>query len=369
MQSIKGVLTPQLAEFVGEKDAAKSDAVRVKDYTELIKHVAQLSYVNKDHLLFFRGQATDYKNKAGASSFYPTIYRGERLAREELAIRFEIMQSASKRLVRAFQEKGIEGAHEVKRRQYIRWSILQHYGVCSTPLLDFTHSVRVACSFAALDAKGEDGYVYVFGLPYVTNRISLNSEQDLVNVRLLSICPPDALRPYFQEGYLAGTDEITDDYDSKDELDFTRRLIAKFMIPTRKEFWDGGGAIIPREALYPANDRMRDLCAEIEEEVSTTAGAGQLGRFLQSWAQIESRLFSLARQRRKNVASLGQAVEVLAKSGDLEHHERQRFDQLRRMRNAAVHRPLEVRRRDIDAAIAELGDLRPLLDALKRSSQ
>ena len=62
-----------------------------------------------------------------------------------------------------------------------------------------------------------------FGLPYITNRISVNSEQDLVNVRLLSICPPDALRPYFQEGYLAGTDEVTTDYDSKDELDFTKR--------------------------------------------------------------------------------------------------------------------------------------------------
>lgn len=70
------------------------------------------------------------------------------------------------------------------------------------------------------DNNEEFGYVYVFGFPYITNRISRNSEHDLINVRLLSICPPTALRPYFQEGYLAGTDEVTTNFDSKSELDF-----------------------------------------------------------------------------------------------------------------------------------------------------
>jgi hypothetical protein len=44
-------------------------------------------------------------------------------------------------------------------------------------------------------------------------------QRDGKNVRLLSICPPDALRPCFQEGYLAGTGEVTTDYAlSKDDL-------------------------------------------------------------------------------------------------------------------------------------------------------
>lgn len=234
MRAIRGEQTPALQELLGDQPVAKADAIQVPTYRRLIEHVAQLSYANKDHLLFFRGQGRDFKNKAGASSFYPSIYRGERLPREELAVRFDVLTGASRRLVDAFERNGIAGTQEVRRRKYIQWSILQHYEVCPTPLLDFTHSVRVACSFATLDPDGDDAYVYAFGLPYITNRISVNSEQDLVNVRLLSICPPDALRPYFQEGYLAGTDEVTTDYESKDELDFTRRLIAKFQIPPQR---------------------------------------------------------------------------------------------------------------------------------------
>ena len=71
---------------------------------------------------------------------------------------------------------------------------------------------------------GENGYVYIFGLPYLFGRISINSEHDIVNVRLLSIAPPGALRPYFQEGYLAGTTDITTEYRTKTRLDFKNRL-------------------------------------------------------------------------------------------------------------------------------------------------
>ena len=114
----------------------------------------------------------------------------------------------------------------MRRRKYVQWSILQHYEVCATPLLDLTHSLLVACSFAFLSGASEP-LVLVFGLPFFTNRISINSEHDLVNVRLLSICPPEALRPYFQEGYLAGTDGVLAEFDSKTELDFANRLVAK----------------------------------------------------------------------------------------------------------------------------------------------
>ena len=82
--------------------------------------------------------------------------------------------------------------------------------------------------------------MFVFGLPYITNRISIDSEQDAVVVRLPSICPPEALRPYYQDGDLAGTDKITMEYASKDELDFNRRLIAKFQIRRGASFWPRG---------------------------------------------------------------------------------------------------------------------------------
>ena len=97
-------------------------------------------------------------------------------------MRFDVLSGAGKRLYEAFQREKIEGASEVRRRKLIQWSILQHYEVCSTPLLDFTQSVRVSCSFALLEATTEEPYVFAFGLPYLTNRVSVNSEHDLVNV-------------------------------------------------------------------------------------------------------------------------------------------------------------------------------------------
>jgi hypothetical protein len=65
----------------------------------------------------------------------------------------------------------------------------------------------------------------------------MDAEEELVNVRLLSISPPEALRPHFQEGYVAATLDVTDDYDEKPELYFNRRLIIKFEIPTAASFW------------------------------------------------------------------------------------------------------------------------------------
>lgn len=216
---------------------SSGNATPAGTYKKLVRQIANLAYANKDHLLFFRGQHNDFLNRGGSSTFYPTIYRGDYLPKREVKHRFELLKVAGKKLGRIFEEEELNGYREVKRKKYIQWSILQHYGVCRTPLLDFTHSLRVACSFATMDNPSNAGYVIVFGLPYITNRITINSEHDLVNIRLLSICPPSALRPYFQEGYLAGTTDITTNYESKSELDFNRRLIAKFTVPDSAEFW------------------------------------------------------------------------------------------------------------------------------------
>jgi hypothetical protein len=143
MQPIKGTLPRDLAEIVGDTQVAKAPPVPVATFRGLMEHIARLSYVNKDYLLFFRGQAADYKNKVGASSFYPSIYRGDRVLRAELERRFAVLSVASARLVEAFKNQKVQGASDVRRRKLIQWSILQHYEVCATPLLDFTQSVRL----------------------------------------------------------------------------------------------------------------------------------------------------------------------------------------------------------------------------------
>jgi len=361
MRTIVGQLTPQLTAHVGSQAVAKASPLPVRTFRELMQHVARLSYANKDYLLFFRGQANDHKNKAGASSFYPTIYRGDRLYRPELDIRFDILEGACKRLSESFQRQKIEGASDVRRRKLIQWSILQHYEVCPTPLVDFTQSVRVACSFALLESPSSDPFVYVFGLPYLTNRISVNSEHELVNIRLLSICPPDALRPFFQEGYLVGTEDVTTDYQSKSELDFNNRLIAKFQISRLKNFWSEGFDPIPRKALYPDSDAILKLCNEIKEEVGAGIQPSELGGFLQEWSGIESRLLTLARSRRERVFSVMEAIRVLEQTESLPPDLSSRLNAVRQTRNAAVHQPDKLKPGELSSASREIKSLRKQL--------
>ena len=261
MRQIKGNLSKDILDFIGGDSikVAYSDAFPINTFRDLVENTAQLAYKNKDYLLFYRGQNQDYLKRGGSSTFYPSIYRGEYLPTQNVIDRFNVLQKACDQLKKIFLDNRIEGFQEVLRKKYIQWSILQHYEVCQTPLLDFTQSLRVASSFALNENFTEFGYIFVFGMPYLTNRISINSEHDLVNIRLLSICPPNALRPFFQEGYLAGTDDITSSYHSKSELDFCNRLIAKFRIPNSTNFWGDSFSQIPKISLYPSDDRIYEL--------------------------------------------------------------------------------------------------------------
>lgn len=253
----------------------------------------------------------------------------------------------------AFTKQKIEGASEVKRRKVVQWSILQHYEVCPTPLIDFTQSLRVACSFAEI-ATSPDPHIYVFGLPYLTNRISVNSEHDIVNVRLLSICPPDAFRPYFQEGYVAGTDEVTTEYETKDELDFNSRLIAKFKPAEVEAFWGDGFEPIPHSALYPDADRIQAICAEISQEVGNAVRPAQLGKFLQAWSSLESLVLSLARQKKERVYSMQEAIRTLQHAEQLGPMLHMKLDAVRQARNRVVHQPDKVKQEELRGLIEDI---------------
>lgn len=267
MRAITPTLSSTLEKHVGKNVVRKVAPFFVPTYTDLVREVAELAYKNKDHLFFYRGQDSDYLNKAESSTYYPTIYRSDFLTSQEIRARFEMLELAEHYLADAFDQADLEGRQDVRRKSYIAWSILQHYGVCDTPLLDMTHSLRVAATFAQLNNSNEQGVIAIFGMPYMTNRITYNSEHDLVIVRLLSICPPLALRPYFQEGYLAGTLDITRDYLNKSELDFNNRLVAKFSIPNDRSFWGSNFEGIPEDLLFPRDDRMANICEEVRRRI------------------------------------------------------------------------------------------------------
>jgi uncharacterized protein YutE (UPF0331/DUF86 family) len=228
--------------------------------------------------------------------------------------------------------------------------------------MDFTHSLRVACSFAQLETKSTEGFVYVFGFPYVMNRISHNSEHDIVNVRLLSICPPEALRPYFQEGYLAATEDMTNEYDDKTKLDFNRRLIAKFSIPTGQSFWGRGFTRLPESVLYPKGDRIAKLCSAIEVTVKRGFLPAELGTFIQLWADLDSALVEMAARPDSRLLSTREAIERLSREGRIDRDLSYSLHELRKFRNKVVHEPKGIayeeiadRTDQLRKAIARLG--------------
>ncbi len=357
MQSITPQLTTELIDHVGGLNVWHAAAYKIRSYRELVEHVARLSYANRNQLVCFRGQNNDYQSKAQGSTLYPAIYRGDTLAHAELEVRLRNLDSASRTLVKLFDLHAIEGARDIARKKYVQWSILQHYEVVPTPLLDITHSLRVACSFAQLSSTDGVCYIYVLGFPYPTNRISINSEEDIVNIRLLSICPPSALRPYFQEGYMAGTPDVTSNYESKTELDFRNRLIAKFEIPKAKNFWKGGFEGMPKGALYPSNDRVYKLCQEIVAQIGKEeASTGDLGRLLVEWAKVEEKLLPRARQLTSRNLSITEAIRALVENGILSNETAGDLDRVRRVRNTAAHTPARIGPAEVARALEQLQD-------------
>lgn len=262
MKSIKPNLTQSLkAQF--KNKVASHPGVIVNKFSDLQKIVAELSCLNKDYVLYFRGQGVDYKpatKSAKESALYPTLYRGNNY--EQL---WDYLDEAS----RLLRDK-CKSFSLLKRKPLLQWSILQHYEVTPTPLIDVTQSLRVACTFAQMGAKGNNDYVYVYvvALPYVAHRIHMDSEEYLTIIRLLSIAPPNARRPYCQEGFLVGEDVILKGRPmDKRELNLSRRMVAKFRIPANSPwFWDTEKKA-ERGDLLPDDDEMGDICKEVKKEL------------------------------------------------------------------------------------------------------
>jgi hypothetical protein len=268
LQPGKGKITDkELAKVLPLEEVCKSIPKRVETYDDLVKDVAQILHRNRNYVLYYRGQINDYKAE-GKTTILPSIYRKKSdEKRLMLKDRFETLEQKTIELKKRFRDSTIKyiGIPLINKYPEIAWSLLQHYEICDTPLLDLTHSLHVACSFAFDKNEGNTGIVYVIGMPWQTDAIGYNTFEEVVNLRLLSVCPPQAQRPFFQEGYLAGPfpNYQLKDPDRKDQFDFSRRLIAKFEIPNRPDFWGTGFSIIPRGKLFPENDKIFQICQSL----------------------------------------------------------------------------------------------------------
>jgi hypothetical protein len=264
-------------------EVAKNTAVRqgsghlVKSYLELATKIAELQFLNRDYVLLFRGQTHDHRNTKNNTTLKPKLFRpitsGNPNA-QTLISRFEKLKQAERELVSRYVEEDFLGVERLKRHRILRWAILQHYEVCPTPLLDVTHSLRIAASFASHGVP-QESFIFVLGIPNLSGAVTASAEAGLQIVRLSSVCPPTALRAHIQEGYLLGEYPEMSDYAQKEhyfhyEIDFGRRLVAKFRFDP-KTFWKSD--TFPRvgeKALYPgpSNDPLYKLALEVTKAVN-----------------------------------------------------------------------------------------------------
>jgi hypothetical protein len=232
----------------------------VKSYFELATKVAELQFRNPDYVLMFRGQSGDHRNSKNKTTLKPSLFRsrpGTTAApgMNTLSTRFQALALAEHFLIQEYESAKMLGIDRLKRHRMLRWAILQHYEVCPTPLLDVTHSLRIAASFAS-EGPSAKAFVFVVAVPNLSGAITASAEAGLQIIRLASVCPPAAVRPHLQEGYLLGEYPDMIDPNQKElyghyEIDFGRRLIAKFSFnPTT--FWRGDTfPKVATPALYP----------------------------------------------------------------------------------------------------------------------
>lgn len=246
-----------------------SEPYTVASFHDLVTATAEIAYRNPKFLLFYRGQMEDHRDADGRTCIMPQIYRNlDKWNRKyDVADRLERLERARSMLMALMMDNGEDrGASRVANYPEIGWSILQHYDACPSPLLDVTQSLRVAASFALPEReRNEFGYLYVLGFPHVNGSMTFSAEEETVNIRLLSICPPKAKRPFFQEGFLVGSFPIARDSQVLGQ-DVARRLIAKFRL-SRDSFWGSQYPPIPDEALFPSDDPFVSVCGQVRMKI------------------------------------------------------------------------------------------------------
>ncbi len=244
-------------------------AVDVNNYRDLVKRMAFISFHNPGLDLFYRGQNNEYRDVDDGVTLHPSMYRNlatGKVRTRRLINRFKRLNTASDYLALEFKKSGFSGRTKLRDFEEIQWSVLQHYEVCATPLLDLTSSLRIASSFALNRSKY--GYFYVVGLPRVQGSISYYVEEALLNVKLSSICPPRALRPHFQEGFVSGCFPAVKSSRRIARVDFSRRLVSVYKL-SAATFWTSAFKRIPERDLRPKVDRVRTVCDRVKDKLSS----------------------------------------------------------------------------------------------------
>lgn len=302
----------------------------IERYSDLRRKVAELSCLYPQYTLFYRGQRNDHKDeKTSKSTLLPNLFRNNP-SQKELAQRWEKLDYATKLFddrIKTHPDYKKAEFEFLRERHLAKWSVMQHYEVVDTPLLDVTQSLRVACSFADLGRVDDYAFIYVLALPYPTGRISIHTEELVTNIRLLSVTPSSVMRPHNQEGFLIADDFITPTDKVDESMDFSNRVIAKYKIHLGSEdFWKVTSELSDRplseEEIYPDKvegviDKLADICEEIKSEVckfKPVTDRDPASVFINLWILIERYLLGLDREfdfQRKDRPTVSRAIHLI----------------------------------------------------------
>lgn len=248
----------------------------VHSFRELRRKVAFLNVMNKTSYLLYRGQQADYP-------FAPTILRSRwtmpgsgypiSIAEQRAFYWTELQQICDQVTMK------LDGLlprwrpfKQWPSKPWLRvapWSVIQHYELWPTPLLDFTSSLRVAASFAlgpdseaARQNRRTEGYLYVNAFDAIAGDLmeDLDDHSGCAVLRLSAVCPPSAERPHLQDGYLVGNPNFSSsDLTPGQPFGPAATLIAKFHLidapsnGTSSTFWDEDFPRHTEESLLPTH--------------------------------------------------------------------------------------------------------------------
>jgi FRG domain len=257
----------------------------VSSYIELLRKVAALTYWNSRFRLLYRGQTKDYKIRndgsgSERSSLYPSILRPAsegNVHRATLDERFDTLKKAEV----ALKKNLLIG--DIHRDRPAQWALLQHYEVCATPFMDLTNSIQTALSFALSDSSNT-GYLYVFAFPQLSGAVSVSVESMTQVIDLSQVCYPEALRPHFQNAFLATDYPL---YSSRAEThgqsgtvgnSLVCRLLAKFRLENSDRWTSEGFTRTPNKLLFPnEHDKWFGIFENVKADLKSTLTSTSTG--------------------------------------------------------------------------------------------
>lgn len=251
----------------------------VSEYVQLVGLVSFLNVMNKSHHLLFRGQAGDWPllpSLLRDTWTPPPETRIDPVALLEHRVHYlEQLDRVRDHVVDILaREKRLPRWRPFQYKRVAAWAVVQHYELWPTPLLDLTSSLRIAASFA-LGLENRDwpgsstGILYVLAIPELRDFMDLDEDSsEMQALRLNSVCPPDAVRPHFQEGFLLtrpnGGHKGEELVSGEVAID---GLVAKFRLLDEGGFWTSDFPRHSRTSLLPEVDHD-PLLREFREHIT-----------------------------------------------------------------------------------------------------